>query len=98
MQTVNLYSSVPLSTLLACAVQGLSRQGTEVVVRPLSELVASPTRKQLRLQDEHNAVRLQLATVGELLDSVEMEAWCSAPARSKVYVPTAIACARACGA
>lgn len=72
MQTVNLYSSAPLSTQLACAVQGLSRQGIEVVVRPLSELVASPTRKQLlRLQDERAALRLQLATVGEALDSFE---------------------------
>jgi hypothetical protein len=67
-----MYSSAPLSTELACAMQVLSRQGLTVVVRPLSELPTSPMRKQLlRLHDERNALRLQLATVGELLNAVE---------------------------
>jgi hypothetical protein len=72
MSSLNVYSSTPLSTQLACVFQGVRRAGHELVVRPLSELVPSPTRKQQqRLQDERYALCLQLANIGALLDSLE---------------------------
>ncbi|MGI4759588.1 MAG: hypothetical protein ACRYF0_02690 [Janthinobacterium lividum] len=73
MKYVTLYSSSPETTQIACAFQGLRRAGLGIIIKPLSERPApNLTRKQrLRLEDERNALRLQLATVGELLSLAE---------------------------
>ena len=73
MTYVTLYSSSPETTQLACAFQGLRRQGLGIIIKPLSARPApSLSHKQrLRLEDERNAVCQLLANLGLKLDLME---------------------------
>lgn len=70
MKTVNVYSSAPVSTKLACAFQGLKSLGMQVVLRPLSALPAPPhpRRRQASLRDELTEIEAELSAIGEVLD------------------------------
>jgi hypothetical protein len=73
MSQVNVYSSAPETTQLACAFQNVRRAGHALVVRPLAARPApNPAHKQLRrLQDERNGVCQLLANIGLKLDMFE---------------------------
>ncbi len=73
MSQVNVYSSAPETTQLACAFQNARRAGLGVVVLPIAQLPAvGTTRKELlRLRDQLLEVTQLLANIGLKLDLFE---------------------------
>jgi hypothetical protein len=73
MSPVNVYSSAPETTKLACAFQNVRRAGLGIVVRPIAQMPATSTgRKELlRLRDQLHEVYQLLANTGQLLDLCE---------------------------
>jgi hypothetical protein len=73
MSQVNVYSSAPETTRLACAFQNVRRAGLGVVVRPIAQMPATSTGRKdlLRLRDERNEVTQLLANIGLKLDMIE---------------------------
>lgn len=73
MPHVNVYSSAPETTQLACAFQNARRAGLGVVVLPIAQLPATgTTRKELlRLREQLLDVTQLLANIGLKLDLFE---------------------------
>lgn len=73
MNKLHVYSSAPLSTGVVCAFQNLARAGTQVVVRPLSELPPAPQPGLRRhaLHAERTNMQLRLAVIGDQLGYIE---------------------------
>jgi hypothetical protein len=73
MSQVNVYSSAPETTRLACAFQNVRRAGLGIVVRPIAQMPAASTGRKdlLRLRDQRNEVYQLLANTGQLLDLFE---------------------------
>ena len=73
MKTINVYSSRPESTPLACAFQGLRRVGVQVVVQPLAALPPAPQPGLRRhaLHAERTNMQLRLALIGDQLGYIE---------------------------
>jgi hypothetical protein len=72
MSQVNVYSSAPETTRLACAFQNVRRAGLGVVL-PIEQMPAASTGRKdlLRLRDQRNEVYQLLANTGQLLDLFE---------------------------
>jgi hypothetical protein len=73
MSQVNVYSSAPETTRLACAFQNVRRAGLGIVVRPIAQMPATSTGRKdlLRLRDQRNEVCQLLANIGLKLDLFE---------------------------
>ncbi|MGI4873395.1 MAG: hypothetical protein ACRYFX_19730 [Janthinobacterium lividum] len=74
MSQVNVYSSAPASTQLACAFQNLERLGMQVILRPLQELPTAPQprpRSLSVLEDELLGITQHLVLVAEQLNEHE---------------------------
>jgi hypothetical protein len=73
MSRVNVYSSLPESSQLACAFIGMRRAGLGIVVLPIEQMPAASTGRKdlLRLRDQRNEVCQLLANIGLKLDLFE---------------------------
>ena len=73
MQALRVYSSQPVGTKLACALQNLAQLGQPVVELPLAQLPppASPHRQRCPLQDDLVRVTTRLVAIGDELDDHE---------------------------